>query len=137
MLDMFAGSGALGIEAASRGADRVILCEENRRAAGIIRENLRRVGNPENIVLLSMPYQKALVRLKDSEMFNIVFLDPPYHADAYAPALRGLAEAGVLVADSLLILESDAQLELDLPNFETERIKKYGNTFITWERRKL
>ena len=79
ILDLFAGSGALGLEALSRGADKAILCDYSRKAVNIIKQNIEKTKLTEKTEVWNMDYKKALEKLKDnSQKFDIIFLDPPY-----------------------------------------------------------
>jgi 16S rRNA (guanine966-N2)-methyltransferase len=130
VLDLFAGSGALAIEALSRGAASAVLVERDRRAADVIEANLEALGPlPAELVRAD-----ALAWLgRPVGPFDIVFLDPPY---SVAPNLAGrLSKAlpAVLSPPSLIVSESDKRdpLELDLP-LADERV--YGNTRIAIHR---
>jgi 16S rRNA (guanine966-N2)-methyltransferase len=105
VLDLYAGTGALGIEAVSRGAASVVLVEADHRAQQLIAENLRRCGIEQGCVIIRATAVRALETLRsrsDFTPFDIVLLDPPYTSDA-AAALNGVeavvAEQGVVVLE--------------------------------------
>ena len=75
-LDLFAGSGQMGIEAVSRGAKSVVFVEENRKAFSVIKENIKMLNSPNNVNLLNISAESFLLSCKDK--FDIAFLDPPY-----------------------------------------------------------
>ena len=131
VLDLFAGSGALGIEALSRGAASATFVERDPRAAATIRANLTSVGAEGEVVT-----RDALSWLADppaAVAFDLVLLDPPYDsARRLARSLSGRLP-GVLAADALIVSESDKRnpLSLDLP-LEDER--SYGDTRIAIHR---
>jgi 16S rRNA (guanine(966)-N(2))-methyltransferase RsmD len=105
-LDAYAGTGAVGIEALSRGAARAIFVERSRAAAGVIRENLRALGIEDRAEVLDT---KALLIL-GRRRADIVFLDPPYRlGEEYAEALRLLGEAPA----PLVMAQHDLRLELE------------------------
>lgn len=131
VLDVFGGSGALGLEAASRGAARVVIIEQSRAAQQAIRANLAACGTPGAVEVMNMPWERAFPLLA-GQSFNYVFVDPPYRSGQYAPVLGGLESFGLLAPDALVVLESDEQLELAAPGYRTERVKRYGGIFITW-----
>jgi len=136
VLDLFAGSGALGIEALSRGAGSATFVERHEPALEILRANLAVVGlGPPEVRVRAGDAVDALGwAVVDGEQFDLVFVDPPY-ADAAAVGRvieRGLL--GVLAPGGLVVCESDRRspIELDLP---LERERRYGDTLIRIYRR--
>jgi 16S rRNA (guanine(966)-N(2))-methyltransferase RsmD len=128
VLDLFAGSGALGLEALSRGAQSAVLVDRAPEAARAIRANLETLG-----LEASVRRQDARAFLRDArdrgQLYDLVFLDPPYRqAAALAPVLNEALEP-VLAPDARVVAESDRRelLELELP-LDTER--RYGDTLI-------
>jgi 16S rRNA (guanine966-N2)-methyltransferase len=128
VLDLFAGSGALGIEALSRGAAAATLVDSSHAAADAIRRNLHELG-----VEAEVRRQPAAVFLQHAReagrQYDLVFLDPPYgHAAKLGPSL-GAALSPVLAPGSRVVTESDrrAPLQLDLPLLDERR---YGDTLI-------
>jgi 16S rRNA (guanine966-N2)-methyltransferase len=131
VLDLFAGSGALAIEALSRGAGRALLVERDPRAAAVIRSNLDRVGVGEGEArVVQAPARTALRDARArGDTYDLVFLDPPYRSAATLG--RELSEAldGLLAPGARIVSESDrrAPLELSLPLHHERR---YGDTLI-------
>jgi 16S rRNA (guanine966-N2)-methyltransferase len=132
VLDLYAGSGALGIEALSRGADEAVFVESARKAADAVRANLRAVGDPAAAVHAesALAYLK---RVQGEVTYDLVFADPPYSS---APRLgEQLSELlpGVLHEGSLTVTESDKRtpLDLDLPMVDE---RTYGDTRIAIHR---
>jgi 16S rRNA (guanine966-N2)-methyltransferase len=128
VLDLFAGSGALGIEALSRGAAEALLVDSSAAAVAAIRRNLQSLGAEAEV-----RRQDALAYLRsasrDARQYDLVFLDPPYrHAGALGAELSA-ALAPVLASDARVVAESDrrAPLELDLVALDERR---YGDTLI-------
>jgi 16S rRNA (guanine(966)-N(2))-methyltransferase RsmD len=113
-LDGFAGMGAVGIEALSRGAQMVYFVDRTRKACAIIRENLRSLEVTEGIRVLEAPMDKALDLFeRDGVMFDIVFLDPPYERDSlYMESLSDFGTRPVLSKEGLLVMEHSKRLEL-------------------------
>jgi 16S rRNA (guanine966-N2)-methyltransferase len=131
VLDLFAGSGALGLEAVSRGAARADLVERDARAAAVARANAQALGlGPGEVAVLRMPARRALEDARRrGATYDLLFLDPPY---ADAPRLGAeLSEpvAAVLAPAGRVVTESDrrAPLELALPVIHERR---YGDTLI-------
>ncbi len=128
VLDLFAGSGALGIEALSRGASRATFVDSSSAAVAVLRRNLAALG-----VEAEVRRQDALAYLRsasrDARQYDLVFLDPPYrHANALGPELSA-ALGPVLAPAARVVAESDrrAPLELGLPRLDERR---YGDTLI-------
>ena len=112
-LDLFAGTGAVGIEALSRGAKQVYFVDLSPAAAALIRSNLESLGAEDTYKIFSDDLPKAFWRLERQHVAaDIVFLDPPYREqDAYSQTLRALAESPVLWAMSLVIAEHDKKFD--------------------------
>jgi 16S rRNA (guanine966-N2)-methyltransferase len=128
VLDLFAGSGALGIEALSRGASAVDFVDSSAAAVAAIRRNLSALGADAEV-----HRQDALTYLerarRDARQYDLVFLDPPYRQAAGLGRQLSKALGPVLVPDARVVTESDrrAPLELDLALFDERR---YGDTLI-------
>jgi 16S rRNA (guanine966-N2)-methyltransferase len=131
VLDLFAGSGALGIEALSRGAASATFVERDRRAADVIRANLEGLGGQAEVVV-----RDALAWLKAAPAgpgYDLVLLDPPYDsADRLARSLSGRLP-GVLAADALIVSESDRRKPLMI-DFPLADERTYGDTRIAIHR---
>jgi 16S rRNA (guanine966-N2)-methyltransferase len=130
VLDLYAGSGALGLESASRGAAQVTLVESDRSAAGVIRDNAARLGLRATV--LATTVTSALAGTPHEH--DLVFLDPPYDLpeDALAANLSDLVPGGWLAEGCLVVVErSKRSAEPTWPDgLEPERLKKYGETVI-------
>src|SRR5437764_4799475 len=128
VLDLFAGSGALGIEALSRGASEATLVDSSEAAVAAVRRNLATLG-----VTAGVRRQRALAFLEaaraDARQYDLVFLDPPYRHASELERELSVALAPVLAPDARVVVESDrrAPLELDL-DLRDER--RYGDTLI-------
>lgn len=129
-LDMFAGSGALSFEAVSRGAERAVLLDKDKRSIDIIRKNAE-----------SLSFEKVCeIRNEDcfeyakrtGEKFDIIFLDPPYNKGFIEPALKTIVENDLLTDDGIVVLESDDTDFSDEPEgLSVLKQRKYGRTYIT------
>jgi 16S rRNA (guanine(966)-N(2))-methyltransferase RsmD len=112
-LDLFAGSGGLGIEAVSRGMDKAVLVERNFKAMAIIKENVAMTKEPEKFVLKKMDANAALPKLADvGYKFNAVFLDPPYAKQEIEAQIEKMIELDILAEDVVIVAETDKQIEL-------------------------
>jgi 16S rRNA (guanine966-N2)-methyltransferase len=138
VLDLFAGSGALGIEALSRGAAAAVFVDRDRGAEIAIRTNLQTTGLTERGRLVGSPVASFLARVsaegRVDERFDLVFVDPPYDTAAgeVTSVLEALANRGVLVSGATIVVErgrSGAQLALP-PGWQIEKERSYGDTLI-------
>jgi 16S rRNA (guanine966-N2)-methyltransferase len=127
-LDLFAGTGAVGIEALSRGAHAVYFVESSARAAAVIRENLRGLGITEGFEIQEREVSRAL-RLLDSQAVapEYVFLDPPYRMqEAYEEALGFLSQSRLLRPTSLVIAEHESKFDPGERVGALERYRRLG-----------
>lgn len=132
VLDVFGGSGAFGMEAASRGAKRVVIIENNRRAQNQIQANLKLLRDPDMIRLMRASYTQAMRELAGGDPFDIVFMDPPYESNQYTPALQALEDNELVAPEALVILESNCAIEPEVSNFRVTRSKRYGSVYISY-----
>lgn len=137
VLDLFAGSGALGLEALSRGASYAVFVEEARAAQKVLEDNLRELEVEDRSRVLAADAHKALGRLaKGKRRFGLVFLDPPYARSDVAELLEKLAQAGVLLPGAWIVLEHAARDEPPKApvELETRFRRDYGDTALTFYR---
>ncbi len=109
-LDLFAGSGALGLEAASRGAREVVLVERSARVAAALRENVRALDADGRIRVLNADVRRFLAG--QSQPYDLVFLDPPFRSAIIGPVCTGLEAGGWLATDALVYVEADSHRAL-------------------------
>jgi 16S rRNA (guanine966-N2)-methyltransferase len=136
-IDLFAGTGALGIEALSRGAERVIFIEKNPAAGRLIEENLRRSGFSDRARVRIDHADRALAAMgRDGEApFDLAFLDPPYGDGSGPPHAATLASLGLLAPEGIVILELGSdELRNDPPGLASFRLKRYGGTRVAFLR---
>lgn len=105
VLDLFAGSGALGIEALSRGAARVTFVERDRQALSALQQNLKSLGLEAQGRVVAEDAGRVLDRLAGEERFDVAFLDPPYGAPEAAASLAALGSTGLLADAGVVVLE--------------------------------
>lgn len=131
VLDLFAGSGALGIETISRGAKKCYFVDAGREQAAIIQKNLKAL-KIENAEFLGMDYLEALKRLKrDGVKFDVVFLDPPYaEKEFYKAATAFLFENDLLREDAAVVVEFDGEQPDPFSMFSRQRVYNYGRTHV-------
>ena len=135
VLDLFAGTGQLGIEALSRGAKKAVFVDAGDAACKLIRENLRRTKVEHEAEIVRSDYLAYLQRCK--ERFDIVFLDPPYAEVFLENALKKLTEIDILQSGGIIVAERPVGKPLDLEflGFSRSKDYKYGNTLLTLYRK--
>jgi 16S rRNA (guanine966-N2)-methyltransferase len=137
-LDVCAGSGAVGLEAISRGAERAVFVEQSRRALEQIEDNVERCGVAERTRIVPKDAVAGLRGLLASgERFDLVYVDPPYDADLYRPVLRFLGATEIVEPDGLVVVELRTRDGLpdeagDLRHYRDER---YGDTTLAFYER--
>ena len=132
-LDLFSGSGAIGLEAASRGAKISILCDKDKNAIQVIKKNIEKT-HLEGQTELYMCDFETLIRSKINNKLDIVYLDPPYKSNYAINAIKLMTEKDLLKKDSIVIIETDRSedIEKELKNIDIEIIdkRKYGRAEI-------
>ena len=132
VLDLFGGSGALALEALSRGAERATIVDASAKAISCIRRNAQAVlgEGVERAQIIRADYRRAMERMRDG--FDLVFLDPPYRMEAaYADALVGLRDRGLLLPGATIVLERAAARVVSLPGgFSSLDTRRYGETCV-------
>jgi len=134
-LDLFAGTGNVGIEALSRGARKAVFVEKDNRAAGAILQNVKTTGFADSSRLIIKDVYRALTQLGQAgETFDIVFLDPPYGMGFEVPVIKSLLELKILSPGGLVIAESSKRDALPSMIAEISIIKqeRYGDTMISF-----
>ncbi len=111
-LDLFAGSGQIGLEAVSRGAAKAVFVENNRKAAVCIEENIAFTRLAQECTLLVCDAVTAIRRMEGRECFDLVFMDPPYDQNLEADVLRALADSDIIHENSLIVVESSLETDL-------------------------
>lgn len=134
VLDLFAGSGALGIESLSRGAGSVVFVDSSRASLTALRRNLKTLELEGVSTVMPLSVSKALRSLgAEGQSFDLVFLDPPYDAGLHLPTLSGLRKAGVVDRESAVVAERAKRHALDpseLEGWVIERERTYGDTVL-------
>ena len=135
VLDLFGGTGQLGIEALSRGASEAVFVDAREDACKIIRENLKRTKLETKGKVLRADYLDYLKRSRDS--FDIILLDPPYAEVFLENSLKTITEIDILRTGGIIVAERPLGKELpwDFPGFTRSKDYKYGNTLLTLYRR--
>lgn len=136
-LDLFAGSGNLGLEALSRGADSVVFCDSERGTAKLIEKNIKHLGFENSARVFCCDCFALLKQLSFEERrFSLIFLDPPYDAGLTEKVLAALSEYDLIENGCIILAEHSWKLPLsvDLPGFVCRDPRKYGDAAITYIR---
>lgn len=140
VLDLFGGTGALALEALSRGAARAVISDSARAAIEVIRRNAANVlkdALDERTLILKADYRSAISSVSGRK-FDLVFLDPPYRMlDAYGDAIARLSRADALAEDAVVVAERRRDASISVPeDFEIFDTRQYGETAVDFVRRR-
>ena len=139
-LDLFSGSGAIGLEAASRGARKVILCDKSKDAIQIIKKNIEKTHMEKQTECYQLSYEK-LLETKIKEKIDIIYIDPPYKTGLIYESLKIILSKELLNDDTLIIIETDEEeriiekikkIELDIVDQ-----RKYGRAHLIFLKNKI
>lgn len=139
ILELFAGSGALGLESLSRGADRVVFVEENPKAAQLIRDNAKTLGFQDQTLVMNKKVEQIPNLLKEEPPFDFIFADPPYDRGYEDLLLNEWAWGHLLKEDGVFCLESAWRKEgahRPPQGLEIVRDERYGDSQLTFYARK-
>lgn len=131
VLDLFAGSGQLALEALSRGAAKATLVDIEQEAVKIIKSNAQRTKLFDRCVVLGSDWKTFVRNSAHKKQFDIVFLDPPYALGIIPEVLRKLTEADMLRENALVICESDTKEPFCAEGMRVRRHSRYGRVYIT------
>lgn len=134
-LDLFAGTGNIGIEALSRGAASAVFVEKNNKNIRVVKENLAITGLDTSARLICQDVADALSLLgREGQRFDIIFLDPPYLKDFEMDALVGIADHCLLKPDGMVIIESSKEdhLPRNVALIKMIRQERYGDTLLSF-----
>lgn len=131
ILDLFAGSGAIGIEFLSRGCRNAYFCDYSNKAVKMIHQNLEKTRLQENAIVLNEDYTKCLEKMAEQKVkFDVIFIDPPYKDDIAVNSVKMVLSLGLLNEDGIIIIETDEKdreinnlKKLDINIYD---IRKYG-----------
>jgi len=135
LLDLFAGSGNVSIEALSRGAVEAVLVDESSRAGAVIRENLTRLELIQRTQIWVIPVARALRKLAQSgEKFDLIFLDPPYERGLVKPTLDAIGQSDLLNGAGRVVVEHSGR-EAVQPSYGALLLndqRRYGDTLLSF-----
>ena len=135
VLDLFAGSGQMGLEAVSRGADHAVLVDQSKDAVKIIQKNAEKTRLAEDCTVICSDFSEFLRQRRGKEPFDIIFIDPPYAMRACKAAVEALLENRLLKPHSILVLESAEPDPLGVgtplsEKFEVVKSARYGAAYV-------
>ena len=137
VLDLFSGSGAIGLEFASRGAKKVVLCDSSISAKDIIEKNIKKTHLENAVELYNLDFKKMIKTIENNK-FDIIYLDPPYKTDYIMESISLVKNNQILSEDGIIIAETDEpekiKKQLEEINVEIIDQRKYGRAnlfFIT------
>ncbi len=141
-LDLFAGSGGIGIEALSRGAVHAVFVDNQKEAVKCITENLLFTRLNEKAEVLSTDVMTAILRLSDrrEEPFDVIFLDPPYEHDLEKEVLKLMRDTGLVNEDTLIVFEASLKTDISFVEelgYELLKDKKYKTNRHVWVRKEI
>lgn len=133
VLDLFSGSGALGIEAISRGAKKVIFCDNNEKSILLTKKNigsLKLEKSKTEIVVCKLDYLQFLTTTTDK--FDLIILDPPYNSDFYLPSLQIIKERNLLNENGVIVCERLKTKKIEQNYFALSATKTYGTIALDY-----
>lgn len=134
VLDLFAGSGGLGIETLSRGADKGVFIEKDRKAYAVLKENIEKCHYEEQVEVFCNDAVRAVkALLKRDIVFDYVFVDPPYAKMEYYDLVQALVDNGKIADDAILVCEHAKEVKLPATygHFTLQRQELYGSSYIS------
>lgn len=134
VLDLFSGSGAIGLEFASRGAKKVYLVDNSKQACEVIKKNIEKTHLQEKVKLFNMESQELIEKINNIN-FDLIYLDPPYKTDLIKQSILKLIEKNNITNNTLVILETDEEQKIknqieNIKNIELIDKRKYGRVHI-------
>lgn len=130
VLDLFAGSGSLGLEAISQGAKRCYFVDKNPKAIHTIKQTVQKIGIEEPLTYFCMDYQKALKQLaNEQKQFDIIFLDPPYHLCIIQSIIESIKQYNLLSPQGIIVCEYEEET-IETSSYILYKEKKYGSKKI-------
>lgn len=137
VLDLFCGSGALGIESLSRGAREAVFNDFAKDSLAIVKKNLTALKIPVNGEEAKLSNADYLVCLESVRgQFDLIFIDPPYRLDYGVKALEKISQRNLLTENGVAVYERDRPFEGEIDGLEQYDERKYGKTYITFFRKK-
>ena len=133
VLDLFAGSGNLGIEAISNGSLKCYFVDNNKKCISIIKDNIKQFGIEDYSIVIQNDYKKALEYFKDNSIkFDIIFIDPPYKYEIINELIDIITRCNILNDNGIMVLEySLDKIDDDIDGYQLLKYKKYGDKYVS------
>jgi 16S rRNA (guanine(966)-N(2))-methyltransferase RsmD len=139
VLDLFSGSGAIGLEMLSRGAKSAVLCDKSIEATKVIKKNIEKTHMEEKAILYNCDFKSCIEKVQNQK-FDIIYIDPPYETNFIAKSLEQILEKNIINPESLIIVETDDEKriinDIEKMNFTIIDKRKYGRAKIIFLNRK-
>ncbi len=135
VLDLFAGSGALGIECISRGAKKCVFVDNSKDSIQTIKTNIDKSKLNNESDIIQKDYKDAMKYLSNKNMkFDIIFLDPPYYEDLFESSIKNISLNNLLNDDGIVVVEHDYGIKISdkVENLEKDKEKKYGKIALSF-----
>lgn len=135
VLDLFAGTGSLGIECLSRNAKSCVFVDNKKESLDIVKSNIKKARVENESTVLKEDFKSAIKTLNlKNKTFDIIFLDPPYYENLFEICLDEISKNNLLKKDGIIVVEHDTKeiLSEKINNLEKFRDKKYGNTTLSF-----
>jgi 16S rRNA (guanine966-N2)-methyltransferase len=134
VLDLFAGTGSLGIEALSRGAEGAVFVEQGKGALTVLKENLKALELQSRSWVLPLPAKKGIAVLGEKgEVFELIFMDPPYGKDVVGKTIEEIVRRGILAAAGVIVAEHASRDRILPPvGLELSQQRRYGDTTVSF-----
>lgn len=133
VLDLFAGSGAIGLEMLSRGAKKAILCDKSKEATAIIKKNIEKTHMEEKVELYNTDFKECIEKVS-KEKFDIIYIDPPYETNFIEKSLEKIIKTNIIQENGIIILETDDEkrIKKEIEKIDVTIIdeRKYGRANI-------
>jgi 16S rRNA (guanine(966)-N(2))-methyltransferase RsmD len=134
VLDLFAGTGSLGIEALSRGAQEAVFVEQGKNALTVLKGNLKALGLKSRTWILPLAVKRGIAVLGEKgERFNLIFIDPPYGKGLVGKAIGDIVQRGILAPTGIIVAEHSARDEITSPvGLVISQLRRYGDTAVSF-----
>ena len=136
-LDLFAGSGAIGIEALSRGANSCTFVDIDRKCVDVIKENVEKAKFSDYSSIYNMDYKQAISKFSEG-CYDIIYVDPPYNKNMGVDSIEMISNKNILKNNGIIILETDTKENVpdEIGRYERFNYKRYGRNILSLFRRK-